>query len=420
MKSKVIFIIVPSYSSNEWLDAKMMQITRSFIDILNIDNQPVYVVDDYNDCNEFLDQCDYLVVSTAGNVIVERDHIYNKINSIPDDVGLLGHILQHGDETPHIHEQFFIINTRAIKSLQLDFDERVVHGLALVRSKEDMHEGHAPLYVELGKKETIMTAKFGTKMMIDCLANGFKVRNFDMDWRYPEVSNEYVGLRLPSRGYCYPKTNTNLFAECLKDLTLRPGLDEAQEIFITAASKVFEFQVLNYWQYDKAPSHLRKKSHIVCTASGFLGELLALGSGATKITFYDINPYNLQFKRHLYANWDGTDYEKFAEDFARDRLLALEPTFGLDKEMAKPLIEETEQKLFPIWKQWREKIEIEYKHIDLIKDIDELLNSIDNDCIIHTSTILGIYPFTAIAHSQQQIDLAKDKIENTGAVWIKS
>ena len=71
-----------------------MQITKAFISILNLDNAPVEVVDTYNDINNYLDKADYLVVSTAGNVIIERDHLYNKIHSIPSTVGLVAHLLQ--------------------------------------------------------------------------------------------------------------------------------------------------------------------------------------------------------------------------------------------------------------------------------------------------------------------------------------
>ena len=419
MKSKVIFIIVPSYSNNSWLDAKMMQITEAFISILNLDHAPVEIVNTYADINNYLDKADYLVVSTAGNVIIERDHLYKKIHSIPDTVGLLGHLLQFQEnETPYFHEQFFIINTKAFT--HLDFDDYTGIAPALVRSEEDMHDGHAPLYITLGQ-ETRLEGKFGTKIILDSLQAGYEVRNFDQDWRYPELANDYVsieGYRLPTRGYCYPKLNTNLFAECLSTMTVKPGLDEAQTLFITAVNKILEFNVLNYWQYDDAP-YVVPAGHIVCPATGFLAELLAVYAGASRITFYDINKNNLEFKKHLYENWDGNDYDSFAKAWADERGLALEPTFGLDMEKSIGPTIRTKLYVFSNWQELR-SAKVEFVHADLIKDIDKMLTYVDKDCIIHTSTILGIYPFTAIVYSKEDIDSAKLAIEQTGAQWIKS
>ena len=419
MKSKVIFIIVPSCSNNSWLDAKMMQITKAFIGILNLDNAPVEIVESYADINNYLDSADYLVVSTAGNVIIERDHLYHKIHSIPSSVGLIGHLLQFEEnETPYFHEQFFIINTQAFE--YLDFNNYTGQGPALVRSKEDLHDGHAPLYITLGS-QTELSGKFGTKIISDCLQAGYEVRNFDQDWRYPDLANDYVtleGHRLPTRGYCYPKLNTELFAMCLQDMTVRPGLDEAQVLFISAVNKILEFNVLNYWQYDDAPL-VHYADSIVCPATGFLAELLAEYSEAKRIVFYDINRHNLEFKKHLYAHWDGNNYEAFAKDWADAHGLALEPTFGLDMEKSIGPMIRTKLDIFSKWNEWR-NIPIECVHIDLVKDIDKLLTYVDDNCILHTSTILGIYPFTAIVHSEEDIESAILKIEQSPAQWIRS
>jgi hypothetical protein len=420
MKHKVIFIIVPSYSNNAWLDDKMMQLTSAFISILNVDDYPVEIVEHYADCNKFLDQANYLVVSTAGNFIIERDHLHDKINSIPKDVGLVAHLLQFpSDRTPYIHEQFFIINTQAVSLIDLSFSKFTVQGTELIRSREDLHDGHAPLYIELGTDIVERDMRFGTSLIEQCLTNGYKVRNFDMDWRYPSTANEYItlhGKQVPSRGYCYPLLNTDLFAECFKDLTIRPGLDEAQEWLLTAINKVLDFDVLNYWQYDSTPKDLPDVKRVVCAANGFLGELIAFNTGATKITFYDINPNNLEFKKHLYANWDGVNYELFARDWAKERNLGLEPALEIDKAMAMPLMSETEHSIFSIWSEWKDRVQIEYIYMDIIKDVDRLV--LNKNCVIHTSTILSVYPFTAVVHDRPAIDTAIEKIKRSGAYWV--
>jgi hypothetical protein len=398
----------------------MMQLTTAFINILNVDSCPIEIVDNYNDCNKFLDKADYLVVSTAGNFIVERDHIHNKINCIPKDVGLVAHLLQFSnDHTPYMHEQFFIINTHAVSGVDLTFDKFTTDGRELVRSEEDLHDGHAPLFIALGEDIVERDMQFGTSLIEQCLLNGYQVRNFDMDWRYPDTANEYItlhGKQVPSRGYCYPLLNTDLFAECLQDLTIRPGLDEAQEWFLTAVNKVLEFEVLNYWQYDNTPTDVQKCNRVVCAANGFLGELIALKVGATSITFYDINPNNLEFKKHLYTNWDGNNYEDFAREWADARTLCLEPALEIDKAMALPLMSETELTLFPIWQTWKQTVQIDYLQMDIVKDIDQL--SLDNTCVLHTSTILSVYPFTVIQHDSAAIQHVVEKITQSRAQWI--
>jgi hypothetical protein len=40
---------------------------------------------------------------------------------------------------------------------------------------------------------------------------------------------------------------------------------------------------------------------------------------------------HIEFKKDLYKCWDGKNYDKFALDWARQRNLALEPSFDLDK-----------------------------------------------------------------------------------------
>lgn len=398
----------------------MMQITKAFIGILNLDNVPVEVVNTYDDINNYLDKADYLVVSTAGNVIIERDHLYNKINSIPSTVGLLGHLLQfEADETPYFHEQFFIINTKAFT--HLDFSNYHAVGPKLLRSTEDMHDDHAPLYITLGE-ETELVGKFGTKIILDCLQAGYEVRNFDQDWRYPSLPNDYVtviGYKLPTRGYCYPKLHSNLFAECLRTLTLDPELDESQMLFITATKQILEFKVLNGWQYDPTPV-VESSKKVVCTANGMLGEIIAWNSGAKSITFYDKNPNNIEFKKHLYANWNGTDYDTFAKDWAQSKGLSLEPSFDIDIQKSIKPKEEVTSTIFLDWNKWKSSVDVNFICCDIVNSIENLLGYLDNDAIIHTSTILNIFPFTSILYDEDTIERARNEIIKTKAKWIES
>jgi hypothetical protein len=420
---KVIFIIVPSCSNNKWLDDKMLQITEAFINILNIENYPIEVVENYSDINKFLEKAELLVVSTAGNVIVERDHLWNMIKKFPKDIGLMAHLLQYKDDiTPYFHEQFFIINTDAITKFHTDFKKTSDIGIELVRSKEDLHDGHAPLFINLGHKRVKRHLNFGTSIIEECLCNGYKVRNFDLNWRYPPVSNDYVQLNLPTRGYCYPCKSTDVFALSLKNLEVLSGLDPAQETFINVINKVLEFKVLNMWHYETT---VPVKSHncVIAPATGFLGELLASESNSKKLILYDKNLNNLDFKMHLYNTWNGNDYESFARSWAAERQLSIEPSLEIDKQKSKTCIKKTYEHIFKDWIQWRNNIQIEYVYGDILDDT-RILDLIEENTLIHTSTILGIYPFTAVIHDKEKIESFKNNLKiktvETRSTWIEA
>ena len=419
---KVIFIIVPSCSKSEWLNDKMMQITEAFISITNKKLCPTIVVKDYNNINQFLDKAELIVVSTAGVVVIEPDHLWNKINNFPDDVGLMAHILKHPqDITPYIHEQFFIINTRAVDTINLTFDGYYNTDIELIRSDEDMHGGHAPLYVTLGDEEVYRYNQFGTDLIEHVLKNKYKVMNFDQNWRYPLEQNTYITAkeRLPSKGFCYPTISTGIFEQSLKDLTSYPGLDQAQDTFIDAVNRILKFSVLNAWQYDMTPD-VSYADTVICTANGFLAELIAYHSQATHIVFYDKNPNNLRFKQYLYAEWDGNDYDLLVDDWAKEYQLAVEPTFDHEKQQSNLLKDEINLCVLNDWKNWCNTVNVKFVQCDLVTDIDMLLEEAVGQTILHTSTILNIFPFTAIVHDRDAIENTKETIKSSKVTWIES
>jgi len=417
MKSKVIFILVPSYSNNEWLDSKMMQMTKCFIEVLNNKHYPIHTVECYEDANQFLDQAEFLVIVTAGNAIIERDIIWDKLHSIPDDVGLLGHILQYtDDETPWMHEQFIIVRTSVFS--KLDFSTGSGNGKAIIRSAEDMHNGNAPLYVRYSKYNMPRTYKFGTRLITDCLDKEFRVNNFDQEWRWPKTSSGYVKGKFPCRGFCYPKKNPTLFEKALKTLTLLDGLDEAQEMFIIGIQQALKFNVLNAWSYDEVV--VTNAKHIISPANGFLGEMMAFKSGATSLTFYDKNPNNIEFKKHLYSNWDGNDYTSFATIWAKERNLALEPVLNSTQEMSNSRYPDIEETFYPMWNEWRKTVSVNFLHCDLIHDWELIEDTISNDTAIHTSTILTMFPFTHIIYSNDEINAVRKALRASIGEWIES
>jgi hypothetical protein len=158
----------------------------------------------------------------------------------------------------------------------------------------------------------------------------------------------------------------------------------------------------------------------VCTANGFLGELIAFNSGATELTFYDKNPNNIEFKKYLYSQWDGNNYDTLAEQWAVTNNLAVEPSFDIDKEHSQIPMQEVKEKIFPIWKEWKKSVTVNAVHCDIVNDPDFIIKDLTSDSIIHTSTILNIFPFTAILYDQEKIDCVIDKIKESQAIWIES
>jgi len=389
--------------------------TEAFVNVLNVkDKYPIYQVDNYTEINNYLHKAEFLVVVTAGNAIIERDIIWNKLHTIPDNIGMIAHLLQYNpDEIPYIHEQFFILRTEAFS--KLDFTAGKDVGCDLVRSQEDMHHGNAPLYVEKGIRIIERNFKFGSKLIIECLDNNFKAYNFDQEWRWPTKSNGYVNLPLPCRGYCYPDKSTALFSQCLKTLKIVPGLDESQEMFINGINQAMKFQVLNAVSYDEVP--VVATDHIVAPANGFLGEMMAVKSKANKITFYDVNKNNIEFKKHLYANWDGIDYNKFATDWAMDRELAIEPVLDTTQQMSLERYPDIEE-FYQNWKNW--KPTVEFIHCDLIGNPERITSKLTPTSVIHTSTILTIFPFSHIIYESADLDNVKNLIKLSNCTWIQS
>lgn len=403
---KAIFVLVPSFSDSAWLNNKMMQITKSFIGITN-KGYPIEVVESYNDINKFLSEAEFLIVATAGTVILEPDHIWNKIHSIPDDIGLHANLIQHqGDITPYFHEQFFIIRTSAFNELNFNEGHNICKHLS--RSIDDMHGGWAPLYITLEDRTVKRYDQFGTKIIEQCLENGYSVYNWDQDWRYPA---DRLRSSLPSRGFCYPKRYTDHFANALKTLTIDKELDEAQELFINLINELLEFNVLNAWNFEE-PLKFGHLETVIAPATGFLAEITALNAGCNNLILYDVNHNNIEFKKHLYSNWNGNNYEEFVLDWCKDKSISIEPLMESDLTFSETFKKDTVSRLFPVWNEWRENVNIEFLNLDLIKNIDEILKLVNNDTLLYTSTILSVYPMTHIRYDQEKINETKEKIIN--------
>lgn len=411
---KVAFIIVPSFSKSEWLNNKLLEVTRSFVNLANIDNCHVYEVNSYDNIKEYKDVADLLVVVAAGNIIVDRDHFWHKLTTITDDFGILGNLLQYeNDELPHLHEQFFIVRSKLVDDL--DLSTGVVNDHVITRTKKSMHGNYAPTEVFLDKEVKTQSAGWGTKLILKSLKEGFRVRNFDESWRYGG-SSSFVKEGIPVRGYVYPKKSTQEFEQAHKLFKLVPGLDESQEMYINAILDYRKYNSVNIWSWDPTIVD-HSTSTVAVPATGFLAEITAYYNNASKIVFYDINKSNLEFKKYLYENWDGNDYTEFALQYCKDNNLKTEPESEIDVRDAEHFNQKTKELIFDNWQMFKD-IEKEYIEVDIIKEPNKLFSKLDNGAILHTSTILqyNVYPFTSIIYEREEVEAVQELIKHTNVM----
>lgn len=418
---KVIFITVQISTEHPWLDEKMLQITEAGQHQLSEGNYQVVTVGSYEEINNYLDKADWLFVETAGDIIINRDHLWNKIHSLTDDVGVMGHIIWYPEESiPHLHDQCFIINTRAFPA-GLTFKSYDDFGHRFVRGEGDMNCGHAPLSVYLAEEKTKRNMQFGTAVMDQALIQGYKVLNFDESWRYPESNLKFISIqdlvenlgfdkdryRLPARGHFYAKIRPDLFEPALKSLTITEDLDESQIMIIAILKKALEFNYLNVWHWDCHAPHIQTQT-VISPANGLLGESMALTSGAKKIIFYDLNPNNIEFKRSLYNDWDGKDYQKFASDWAKSKGIEIEPQLD-SAQVESQKYQGLNEKILGNWNHFK-NLEVEFYNIDILSEIDFIVSKLDH-AFIHTSTILNYFMISNFLHSKTEIFDARKKIE---------
>jgi len=434
--NRVIFIIVKISTESSWLNRKMLQLTITGQQHLSDGEYPIYVVDSYDDIDNYLDQAEWLFVETAGDIIVNRDHLWERMQTLSDKVGVMGHLMWYPNEsTPHLHEQCFILNTKAFKNYKLNLTQTYQDtGPAFVRGDGDMNNGHAPLSIKLSNEIAQRDIKFGTKVMEHALSQGFNVVNFDAKWRYPTFHKNFVSIedlvenlnldknrfKLACRGYFYPTTGSELFEECLRTLSLSPELEETQLLIISMLRKFLSFEYVNIWQWDNNAPHIQAET-VISPANGLLGENMALTSNAKKIIFYDINPNNIEFKKDLYTKWDGVDYQKFGEEWANAKGLDIEPRSSSAQDDAQ-LVMKDNLKVFENWEKIK-NLDVEFHRLDFLDNIDALLKNKKN-FFLHTSTIMNFFIITNIIHDQDKIDSLRQKIQkyclqNNGH-WIES
>jgi hypothetical protein len=195
----------------------------------------------------------------------------------------------------------------------------------------------------------------------------------------------------------------------------------SQELIIAIFKKAHQFasnQVVNVLHWDSSPN-INFAGRVICTAGGLLGETLAQQTNAKSIVFYDINPNTLDFKRSLYTDWDGVDYIAYANKWAEDRNLIVEPRWEKAQQLSAT---QDIKQILDNWDYYK-SLDVKFVHCDLVVDPTAITDYIVDDTILHTSNILNYYLPTAIAHTTEEIEQARDiinrKITETNSNWTE-
>lgn len=413
--------IVQNSCSDKWLNDKMYQLTMCQQHQLLDRQYDSITLSSFDELNNYTNDSKWMFIQSSGDYIIDRDHVWNLLHSLSDDIGMIAHILWDPNEiSPHIHRQCIVLNTNALKGRRLDFYNTDQIGYTFKRSEKSFHGNYCPAWVSLDdNEEGPRVSKFGTDVMSLVLENGFKVINFNEDWRNTK-NVEYLS-HMPSRGYFNPEIDTELFATCFKNLIPNNQLDLAQYEGIKAIKNELEFNVLNVFHWDGIPKGNRCNT-IISPANGFMGECIAEANNAGTIIFYDINKNNIDFKKKLYKEWNGEDYESFYKEFARERNLLIDPYS--DHAKASALLQMNEShNIISNWKKFK-NLEVSFIHCDIIDNIEEILNIITYKSIIHTSTILAYYVWSHINHDLTEIQHVRDLISNrvleTESIWVEA
>jgi hypothetical protein len=226
---------------------------------------------------------------------------------------------------------------------------------------------------------------------------------------------------MPSRGYFSPELNTALFSRCLKTLTVSDQLELEQYEAITVLKNESEYRLLNALHWDGYPE-VGAVDTVICPANGFMGECMANDNQAKKIIFFDVNANNIEFKKQLYAEWDGNNYKEFYTKFANGRNLMIDP-FTEDAKENAVLQDAGVKNIIDNWDKFK-NMDVEFIHGDIIEIVDLILNKFDGRTILHTSTILNFYLWSNLKHDLDVIQHTRDKIaakvNNTNNVWFES
>ena len=239
-------------------------------------------------------QCEYAVIQTAGHVLDNR--FCRRLSIFVESASplIIGHILDHFDETYSLHDQCLFLNLSALRKRgepKWVSDRETIP--AFLRDKDNIHDDYTPLKIE-ALSESRINKRRGGSGLLALLRPGEIVHNFGLQIREVKL-------------HLYPDKES--FPEKLKILAEREEQTK-NNVFIWNSETLSE----PLWPYGKI-------ENLIAVASGFKPFKILHDNGftsRTKIVFIDNNPNQLMFMKHLLKNWDGIGYGSFIETFHKN------------------------------------------------------------------------------------------------------
>jgi hypothetical protein len=272
-----------------------------------------------------LNKYDWAVVICIGTFLSLQKLIRNTVDwAIENKTPLCGQIIDYGNY-PHFHEQWFAIDLNVYRELgSLPLEPQKIDKVtyrAVIRSKENIHDSHTPLWVQptIGTIQyENKTQEFGEQLLAKVIEAGYKVVNIPSIVRqkkmYPYPQYNAMDIRTlieclstkPYKRFPYhwdleKQTSFPRFAKAFKDIADKTQKGyyalNTEEMIINKTDKVFDCFI--------GVSAGVKPACIVSTYNF---------KPNSKIYIFDFNDVALLWQQYLLKEWDG-EYESFTTVF---------------------------------------------------------------------------------------------------------
>jgi hypothetical protein len=335
---------------------------------------------------------DWCVVFAPGNIF-KPDFISTLeavIREMPEDVAVMGHLVDRDERGFGLHEQFMIVNLKHWQVLGEPHFAAPSGELTRVqqpeRSAENVHDHYTPLWLKAsGREYQIRPRVFGWNVLDRALKAGL---------RFITTPNS---LRL-QKDYLYPDDRPTSLRKGLENL-LEPGFDlEALPVSdhqrgllqrLRAESggfdkNLFLFNNESYWQIE-VQADKRVLDGLVTVASGFKDLFILHAHGHTydtKIIYFDVCREALRIKRHILEHWDGRDFPAFLTRMRRDLQSELREAVHVVAESHWPTLWQEELRRWGGEENFRSAflraraLPREFLHVDILEDSTKIVQAL--------------------------------------------
>jgi hypothetical protein len=220
----------------------------------------------------------------SGTVFTDWVEWCHKLDNYPHR-GLIAHIVWHPGQAPWLHEQCWFMDSDLIDPLEWH-PTSVTHPVPK-RSEKNIHDDYTPLYIKPGA-EMVSTPvkKFGQTLISAQLNKGLPIVNWNQNLR---------------------KVKHYLYADNPAQKLL---WQQSQQEYLDLAEN--QFWILNNERITLYAGH-----HQISPAAGLHWILNLCQPHVTEMDVIDISRTQIDFARHLWESWDGSDYGSVVADYIK-------------------------------------------------------------------------------------------------------